>query len=176
MAKGDEGANAALGSTKSVPAFAATPPHNDAEAIELADQSSRLIAFIDIISLDAIHGWAYDSHHPETSVAIEAVASNGKRLVTIANLEREDVRDAGHGTGKYGFVLDIGSLGLKDESVMVRFADSKHPITPEPVALNAERAVLTTKMPAAYENAMVLVAAQVQMAAELKGVTGGDIP
>ena len=129
--------------------------------------AARWIGFIDRVAPDAVHGWAYDKQNPDASVTVEAVTDTGKRSLALANLVRDDVANAGHGTGRYGFVLDLARLALKDETIIVRFADSKYPISHEPIDFDAQRALLSQEMPLAFFESMFLLAARIRIAAEI---------
>ena len=134
------------------------------------DSQQRWVGYIDRVGRDAIEGWAYDTYSLESSVVVEALANNGKRSLAVANLYRKDVEEAGFGTGRYGFVLSIGALDLKDETVIVRFLDSKHLITRVPIEFDSQRALLTNDMPSAYGDEMILLAGRVRQAYEAQAV------
>ena len=93
----------------------------------------RWVGNIDSARRDTIVGWAYDRQNIAASVAVEAVTDSGKSCVTMANRQSNDLRDAGHGTGRYGFVLD-----LKDEAVTLRFVEGRHPISEAPIKFDAQ--------------------------------------
>ncbi len=131
----------------------------------------RWVGFIDRATPTAIEGWAYDTHNPGSHVTVEAVISNGKRIVAVAHSYRKDVEDAGYGNGAYGFFLDLSKLALKDESAVVRFAESKHPISGKPIDFDAARAALTTDMPDRFFSVMGLCAAQTRQAVEALDAT-----
>ena len=135
-----------------------------------AAAAGRWISHIDRVQRDCIAGWAFDRHNPTGAVTVEAVAGSGKSSVTVANLPRDDVKEAGHGTGLYGFVLDLTRLALKDETVIVRFAESRHPISNAPIEFDAQYAVLSTDMPPTYGDTMQLMAAMVRRAHGERGI------
>ncbi len=129
-----------------------------------AAQTERWRGFIDRVTLSSIEGWAYDTHNPGAPVTIEAVTTTGKKVVAVAHHYREDVRDSGYGDGTCGFVLDLSKLKLESESVVVRFAESKHEISREPIQFDPERAALTTDMPSSFVHAMAALATEVRQA------------
>ena len=139
------------------------------EGPERAAPADRWVGFIDRVTPTSIEGWACDTHNPGAHVTVEAVISNGKRILAVAHLYRKDVEEAGYGDGACGFFLDLSKLMLEDESAVVRFADSKHPVSVEPIEFNAARAVLTTDMPKSFFGLMELCAAETRQAAEALG-------
>ena len=131
----------------------------------------RWRAFIDRVTINAIEGWAVDMLNPGTHVTVEAVTSEGKTAVAVAYLYREDVKRAGYGDGNCGFFIDLSKLSIEDESAIVRFAGSRHPITTEAIEFDPGRAVLTTEMPSSFKVAMELLAAETSRVAEAAGIT-----
>ena len=127
---------------------------------------STLVGFVERVDQTVIRGWVYDKRDANTPVAVEAVASNGKRVVALANGFRADVRDAGHGDGRCGFDLDVGSLGLTTETIIVRSVGGRHLITSEPITLNLDPrgAVLMAKLPARFTTSMRIAAEAVERA------------
>ena len=102
--------------------------------------AGRWVGHIDSVQRDAIAGWAYDRHNTAAAVTVEAVTASGKSCAkTIADRQRDDLKDAGHGTGRYGFLLDLTHLDLEDETLVVRFAESQVPISKAPVRFDAQR-------------------------------------
>ena len=63
--------------------------------------------YIDRIERLRIKGWCWDPLAPSQSLAVEAEGSNGERVVVVACLFRKDVKDAGRGTGFYGFEIAL---------------------------------------------------------------------
>ena len=144
----------------------------DVEKVEpdSAAAVERWISHIDRVQRNCIEGWAFDRDNPSGAVTVEAVAGPGKSSLTVANLPRDDVKKAGYGTGQYGFVLDLTRLALKDETVIVRFADSRHPISNAPIEFDAQHAVLSNDMPPAYGDVMQLMAVMVRRAHGERGI------
>ena len=150
----NEGSNFADKQSASSIIDAATEPSADLGG-------KQRIGYVDRIDRAVISGWACDTRDLSRAVAIEAVASNGRRTVTIADTFRADVKDAGYGDGNHGFELDLESLNLKTETVIVRFLDNKQPITNEPISLDPRAALLTNELPARFVTAMQKAAADV---------------
>ena len=143
----------------------------DTQRVDLEDvqpasaaAAGRWISHIDRVQRNCIEGWAFDRDNPAGAVTVEAVASSGKSSLTVANLPRDDVKKAGYGTGRYGFVLDLTRLALKDETVIVRFAESRHPMSKAPIEFDAQLAVLSNDMPPAYGDVMQLMGVMVRRA------------
>jgi hypothetical protein len=58
-------------------------------------------------------GWAWDKNHPERAQKIEIYDGEKLLAVITADRLRQDLRDAGFGTGKYGFLFPL-PRSLKD--------------------------------------------------------------
>ena len=101
--------------------------------------ADRWVSHIDSVQRDAIAGWAYDRHNIAAAVTVEAVTASGKSCKTIADRQRDDVKDAGHGTGQYGFLLDLSHLAREDKILVVRFAESQVPISKAPIRFDAQQ-------------------------------------
>jgi len=152
----------------------ALAPFVNMPSAELSTESlgDRWIGYVDSIERTVITGWCCDKDHLDRHVVVEALASNGKSKRTLAAIFREDVKEAGFGDGKYGFELDVASLGLKEETIIVRFAESKVVITNAPFSLDPQRSVLDGRLPSSFTNAMQLLALEVRAKHdELRGST-----
>ncbi len=125
----------------------AKPPQLEDSSTEVHEQVAHgRVGYIDRIERSRIKGWCWDPQDPGQSLAIEAQGSNGESVVVNACLFRQDVKDAGRGTGFYGFEVDLDALAGAD-SVMLRFADSREPISCEPIALDPLQSLLTSDLP-----------------------------
>lgn len=70
--------------------------------------------YLDVINCAIVWGWAWDSHRPAYEVEVEVFANEvdnqnhiiaTTKLTTLkANLYRDDLRNAGKGNGKHGFI------------------------------------------------------------------------
>lgn len=127
------------------------------------EESDRWVGYIDHVERTLITGWGFDRENPDRPAAVEALASNGKSKRTIAAVFRQDVVDAGYGHGKMGFELDVASLGLKDETLVVRFAESKVAISKAPFSLDPQRSLLEGKLPSSYTAAMQMLALEARV-------------
>ena len=135
-----------------------------------ARDADVFVSFIDRIGTNSIEGWAYYTDDPDAAVIVEAVTDTGKRTLAIADMYREDVADAGHGTGRYGFFIDLAPLRLENESVIVRCAESQRPISRAPIAFDPQSALVAQTLPSAFSDAMRLMAARVRQAHDSKSV------
>jgi hypothetical protein len=89
-----------------------------------AVQSSGIVCpgLLDNATRDTIEGWAHDDDHPGTPVALQ-VLDNGLPIARLlANRYRSDLREAGIGTGRHGFLFDIpgGLSPLSNHVISVR--------------------------------------------------------
>ncbi|SKC18418.1 T9SS type A sorting domain-containing protein, partial [Dyadobacter psychrophilus] len=71
-----------------------SPPEPYAGDFELAD-------------CNTIKGWAWASSNPSSSVTIEVLEGNTVFTTSVANIFRQDLLNAGTGTGKYGFSVAL---------------------------------------------------------------------
>lgn len=62
---------------------------------------------------EAIKGWAWDKNAPNSAVTVEVFEGSIVYATTIANAYREDLKNAGTGTGNYGFRIPMPAA-LKD--------------------------------------------------------------
>jgi hypothetical protein len=72
----------------------------------------RQIGTVDAISHEVISGWAWNPLKPEESVVVEIYDGNDLLIRVRAENFRKDLRNAGIGTGKYGFTVPQPSLLL----------------------------------------------------------------
>jgi hypothetical protein len=84
-------------------------------------QVGTLRGYVDFVTQECIAGWAQNVAHPEAPVCLDICA--GSRLIgqTLANRYREDLEQAGLGSGchSFEFAMPVG-LAVKPNSVMVR--------------------------------------------------------
>ncbi|OJV15890.1 MAG: hypothetical protein BGO21_30415 [Dyadobacter sp. 50-39] len=62
---------------------------------------------------NAIRGWAWDKNHPDVPMTVELLADGAVVATSVANSYREDLKNAGTGTGNYGFSIPVPN-NLKD--------------------------------------------------------------
>ena len=58
-------------------------------------------------SCSEIKGWAWDKNYPNASVTLELMEGSSVHATTTANIFRQDLQNAGIGTGDYGFSFNI---------------------------------------------------------------------
>ena len=114
----------------------------------------RWLSYVDRVTATTVIGWCCDRANPDDSLRVEAVAASGKRSVVLAGIDRDDVRQAGHGTGNHGFEIDLAPFDAADGALLVRFLDSGAPIGRGRIALDPQQAILNDELPPAFLGAM----------------------
>ena len=94
------------------------------ENIFSAPTPSQSIGNVDVISYESIAGWAWNPLDPAESVLVDVYDGNNLLIRVRADMLRGDLRDAGIGTGRYGFSIPHPSvlLPLARHHVAVRRA------------------------------------------------------
>lgn len=89
----------------------------------------------------ALVGWAWDSTRPDTPITIDVFDGPTKVASVVADQFRADLRDAGKGDGKHGFLLPLPKQiqDGKEHTLSIRPAGSDKALGP----------ALTVKPPAA---------------------------
>jgi hypothetical protein len=72
-----------------------------------AHQAGELRGWIDSATHEEIYGWAWQAEHPTHPVRLEILVGDVPLGETVANENRPDVRDAGHGDGRCGFTFRL---------------------------------------------------------------------
>jgi hypothetical protein len=62
---------------------------------------------------NTIAGWAWDKNYPNSAVTVELIEGNVVYATVLANTYKESVKNAGYGTGIYGFSIPLPAA-LKD--------------------------------------------------------------
>lgn len=95
-----------------------------AGAQQLIGAGDKPSGHVDIISEETIAGWAWNPLKPEEAVSVEIYDGSELLIRLRADLYRGDLRDAGIGTGNYGFSIPNPSalLPLARHQVSVRRA------------------------------------------------------
>ena len=83
-----------------------------AERRAVCPKPGSLLGWLDDVKPTRITGWACDSEHPDRKVRVRITANDVVLGIVVADRERADLRQAGHGDGRFGFelVLDAGLL------------------------------------------------------------------
>jgi hypothetical protein len=91
-----------------VPAVHAQPP-------------GELRGFVDLVSLERIEGWAQNSDHPEAPVCLDIYIDARLAGQVLANRYREDLDEAGFGSGCHAFAFTpTRGIGFDPQTVEVR--------------------------------------------------------
>jgi hypothetical protein len=69
---------------------------------------------LEVVSCEEIRGWVWDKNYPSTSLPVELLDGQTVVNTTTANLFREDLKNAGTGTGNYGFSITVPPAYLGD--------------------------------------------------------------
>jgi len=82
---------------------------------------NRIEGAIDVLTPAGISGWLWYPDAPEISVQIELRVAGVTRATAIANNYREDVRNSGRGSGRYGFTIQIApAANIADVEIVAR--------------------------------------------------------
>jgi len=126
------------------------PPANDSEplpdddhlfavdptegAMAAASAPHPTVGNVDIITHERIAGWAWNPNDPRETVTVEIYDGADLLMRIRADNFREDLRDAGVGTGRYGFEVPNPSalLPLARHQVVVRRASDGVDLTGSP--------------------------------------------
>ncbi len=76
------------------------------EIILMAD-GEPLEAYLDFVDWTHFRGWAYNPAVPEAPLWLEALVDDAPPIRFLANMLREDLTEAGIGTGRYAFKLSF---------------------------------------------------------------------
>ncbi|MFC3440447.1 glycosyltransferase [Sphingobium rhizovicinum] len=72
---------------------------------EASIDPAQVEGYIELLTRHGATGWVWRSDAPDAALTIEAVLNGEVVSTATADVLREDLRDSGHGTGRYGFVL-----------------------------------------------------------------------
>jgi len=83
-------------------------------------QAGALRGFVDFIGPHRIAGWAQDAVHPEAPVCLDVYAD--ERLIgqVLANQYRDDLANAGVGSGRHSFAFALPAGVIASQSLAVR--------------------------------------------------------
>jgi glycosyltransferase involved in cell wall biosynthesis len=70
-------------------------------------QCGPLRGFLDVATCELVRGWAWQEAHPDTPAVLEVLVDDGVIGQVVATGMRRDVRAAGHGDGRCGFMLRL---------------------------------------------------------------------
>ncbi|MGC2780251.1 MAG: glycoside hydrolase family 99-like domain-containing protein, partial [Bradyrhizobium sp.] len=111
------------------------------------ERRTAVRAYVDALQPNLISGWAWDEADPSGEVEIFAFAKQVLVAQGIARNMRQDLKDAGVGTGKYGFVLNLPSCNVREVSLQAKRNGEILPVT-IPAELLAAAPAATARVPA----------------------------
>ena len=71
------------------------------------EEQTKFIGNIDEFTVTSISGWAINLERPHEPAIIVIWQNNRVLAIQLANRERSDLKEAGYGEGKYGFVISL---------------------------------------------------------------------
>ncbi len=106
--------NGNLASNGNTPA-ASSPgaPTNSPASASPTPKTTGPVGYVDRVDCGVIRGWVLNREHPEQPVTLEIYIDDKLQSNLKSDQLRQDLLDAGIGTGKYGFVYPIPA-NLKD--------------------------------------------------------------
>ena len=96
-----------------------------------APAATALRGFVDQVGPDMVAGWVVLKDRPDQAVSVDVFADGRFLGTATANLYREDLKDAGIGNGRHGFMLRLSRTVIDPASVAVRctIADATLPLS-----------------------------------------------
>jgi hypothetical protein len=104
--------------------------------------SSVFIGRVENVECSEVTGWVWNKSYPESSVMVELLEGSVVRATVTANDYREDLKNSGIGTGRYGFRLLVPA-SLKDgksRSLSLRVRGSSYILANSPFNLSCSYA------------------------------------
>jgi hypothetical protein len=104
-----------------------------------AVQTGAVEGYIDLANHEMVSGWAWQPQHPNGPVRLEILVDGGVVAEIVANRARGDVRQAGYGTGRYGFQFTFPKplSPFGGHVIEVRRHSDKHALSHSPRVLEA---------------------------------------
>jgi hypothetical protein len=62
---------------------------------------------VEVVDCNMLSGWLWDKNNPDTNLTVEVLEGNVVQAVFVANMYRADLKNAGIGTGYYGFAIPL---------------------------------------------------------------------
>lgn len=90
-------------------------------------EASKPKGFIEKFSNGKLYGWVFDENKPDTSFAIQLYCDGRLVGAGMANIFRGDLKEAGYGNGKHGFVIRLNPKVLDEAgsySVLITLGNS----------------------------------------------------
>jgi glycosyltransferase involved in cell wall biosynthesis/GT2 family glycosyltransferase len=85
-----------------------------------SEEAGAIRAYVDALRPTMISGWAWDENNPDATVELLVLHKQKKVAQGPANNLRQDLKDAGVGTGRYGFVFSLPSCDPRDVSIQAK--------------------------------------------------------
>ncbi|AWI91756.1 group 1 glycosyl transferase [Methylobacterium sp. DM1] len=103
---------------------------------------------IDIVDDERVVGWAYDTAAPDRALLIKIVIDGlDNPIIALANIDRQDLRNAGKGNGQHGFDVSIKGLASIGSRIRIYTLEAGRELHGSPVRINL--AELAAQSPAA---------------------------
>ncbi|MGA0555545.1 choice-of-anchor Q domain-containing protein [Larkinella sp. VNQ87] len=100
--------------------------------------SGNFEGFLDKVECGSFRGWAWDASQPNTPVSIEFFADGQSLGTALADIYRQDIKDAGKGNGKHVYFFPTPA-SLKDgqnHTISAKVAGSNYTLKWAPKTLN----------------------------------------
>lgn len=90
---------------------------------------------VDLIDGERVAGWAYDAASPGRRLLVQ-VSSGSMVEVTVANIERQDLIDAGKGDGRHGFEVRFNTTSNLSDVVHIKVVATGLDLTGSPAQVD----------------------------------------
>ncbi|MDR6809247.1 hypothetical protein J2Y45_006461, partial [Dyadobacter sp. BE34] len=103
-----------------------------------ASLPSSYAGTLEVVSCEQIKGWVWDKNYPATSLTVELLDGQTVLATTTANQFREDLKNAGTGTGNYGFTMLVPQSYMGDgtaHQLSVRVQNSTYLLSGSPKSI-----------------------------------------
>lgn len=102
------------------------------------DAGAEVVGYLEHADRHGISGWAYAPARPNVPVYLDIFNRGALLARTIANIPRPDVKNAGFGTGRYGFSVALPAPlpALQRHEISVRPARAAAMLTGSPIVLD----------------------------------------
>jgi SAM-dependent methyltransferase len=77
----------------------------------LAAAKHLFVGYIDLFDRNSIAGWATDTKAPSTPLSVDVYIDDRLQATLPSDVFRQDLKDAGYGDGRKGFILPLASPG-----------------------------------------------------------------
>ncbi|GAB3334283.1 hypothetical protein GCM10027299_42380 [Larkinella ripae] len=123
--------------------------------------STSFEGYLDKVECGTIRGWVWDSKQPNTPLTVEFTADGNPIGTALANIYRQDLKDAGKGNGEhvYSFTTPDGLKDGKPHSISAKVQGSAYTLKWVPKALTCapqNRLAAENPKPAADWSAVLL--------------------